>query len=546
MLAVPMVVIMLITVLLVTGLSAGSIRSWRQGQDALGRMEQFRQLLVLQEVMGLERGPTNGAMSMRSAVPPELGAALVARRQATDRRLSELAALPGLSDHVGAILAELSVKLTAMRAGVDMIIRQPVEQRSADVGTAVIGQMVALPSLLFPAVEEVLADISAADPTVAPLLTATHSASDLRLHGGLIISKFAGPMVRGERITLRDVGLIRIEQGQVIELHRLLLTSISLAHIGDQARDMVDAMEQHYFGAGQRLIDGLIADALDKGQFSITPMQLLAAYEPSLQTLVALRDRLFTLTRAAVEADQAARLQRLEVTAAAGAALLLTVLAALLMLHRWIIRPLAELAAMIIRLAEGDRSVQFAARRGSREIVELASAIEVLRAATIEADAAAARRRVELQRWTAQLRQVLDTIDLMQARAATITDVLPALLEQLAVLGQDDEPAMPGLTAAIGAARAGIAVLRSASGRLDAALRRMHSMGDGADIRIDELNAAMDEVARVVTAIQEAVNDVPQITLNAMRDLSARPNRSDSPHHGSDQAVHERILVQVQ
>jgi methyl-accepting chemotaxis protein len=185
----------------------------------------------------------------------------------------------------------------------------------------------------------------------------------------------------------------------------------------------------------------------------------LAAYEPSLQTLVALRDRLFTLTRAAVEADQAARLQRLEVTAAAGVALLLTVLAALLMLHRWIIRPLAELAAMIIRLAEGDRSVQFAARRGSREIVELASSIEVLRAATIEADAAAARRHVELQRWTAQLRQVLDTIDLMQARAATITDVLPALLEQLEVLGQDDEPAMPGLTAAIGAARAGIAVL---------------------------------------------------------------------------------------
>jgi hypothetical protein len=350
-------------------------------------------------------------------------------------------------------------------------------------------------------------------------------------------------MVRGERVTLREVGLIRIEQGQVIELHRLLLTSIRLAHIGDQARD---TMEQHDFGAGQRLIDGLIADALDKGQFSTPPMQLVAAYEPSLQTLVALRDRLFTLTRAAVEADQAPRLQRLEATAAAGAALLLTVLAALLMLHRWIIRPLAELAAVIIRLTEGDRSVQFAARRGSREIVELASTIEVLRAATIEADAAAARRRVELQRWTAQLRQALDTIDLMQARTATITDVLPALLEQLAVLGQDDEPAMPGLTAAIGAARAGMAVLRSASGRLDAALRRMQSMGDGEDIRIDELNSPMDEMARVVTAIQEAVNDVPHVTLNAMRDLSARPNQSDSPRRGSDLAVHARILAQVQ
>jgi hypothetical protein len=71
-------------------------------------------------------------------------------------------------------------------------------------------------------------------------------------------------------------------------------------------------------------------------------------------------------------------------------------------------------------------------------------------------------------------------------------------------------------------------------------------MGDGEAIRIDELSAAMDEVARVVTAIQNAVNDVPQITLNAMRDLSARPNRPDPADRGSELALHERILAQVQ
>jgi hypothetical protein len=74
----------------------------------------------------------------------------------------------------------------------------------------------------------------------------------------------------------------------------------------------------------------------------------------------------------------------------------------------------------------------------------------------------------------------------------------------------------------------------------------MHAAGDRDGIHIDELNTAMDEVARVVTAIQDAVNGVPQITLNAMRDLSARPNRPNSPRRGSDQAVQERILAQVQ
>ena len=185
-------------------------------------------------------------------------------------------------------------------------------------------------------------------------------------------------------------------------------------------------------------------------------------------------------------------------------------------------------------------------RHGSHEVAELASAIEVLRVATIEADAAAARRRVELKRWTAQLGRVLDTIDLIQSRAATITDVLPALLEQLRTLGRNDDAAMPGLAAAITAARAGIAVLRSASGQLDAALRQMHAVGDGEDIRLDELVAAMDEVARVVTAIQQAVNDVPHITLSAMRDLSARTSQVDPPHRGPAQAAHERILAQVQ
>jgi len=546
MLAAPMAVIMVITVVLVAFLSAGSIRNWRDGQSALGRMEQLRQLLVLQEVLGLERGPTNGALSSQSAVSPELGAAMAARRQVTDRCLRDIAALPGLSGRVGAIVAEFSARLAAARVSADRVIQQPPEQRAADASAAAVAKLVALPPLLFPADEQTLADISAADPAVAPLLAAIHTASDLRLYAGSIISTFAAAMVRGRFVTRRDIGLIHVQQGRVVELHRLLLASISLANVGDQTRDVVTAMELHYFGAAQQLIDWLIVGAVDDGQFSMTPAQLIAEYEPSLLVFVAVRDRLFTLTRQEMQANQAARLHRLDATVAVGGSVLLAVLAALLVLHRWIIRPLAELAAMVIRLAEGDRSVRWTTRHGSREIAELARAIEVLRVATIEADAAAARRRVELQRWTTQLRQVLDTIDRMHAGATTITGVLPALLEQLGMLQQGDAAAPPELAGAIAATHAGIDVLRNAEGRLDAALRRMHSVGDDEDFRIDELNAAMDEVAGVVTAIQQAVNLVPHITLSAMRDLAARTDRVDAPRRGPAQAVQERILAQVQ
>ena len=394
MLAMPMVVIMLITALLVAFLSAGSISSWRDGQNALGRLEEFRQLTVLQEALGLERGRNNAALGAQTAMTSELADALAARRQTSDQRLSELAALPGLSVRVSTMLAELSVRLTAARDSADAVIRQPPDRRPAAGRIAATDAMVALPPLMFPAVNEVLADISAVDPAFAPLLTATNAASDLRLYAGLIISRFTAAMAQGERVTVREIGPIRIQQGQVIELHRLLLASISLANVGEQTRSAVQAMEQHYFGAGQQLIERLIAEALDNDRFSMTPAQLLAEYEPSLAVLVDVRDRLFTLTRQSMQADQAARLHRLEATAVAGGAVLLAVLTALLMLHRWIIRPLAELAAMVIRLAEGDRSVHLIVRHGSREIAELASAIEVLRVATIEADAAAAAAAV--------------------------------------------------------------------------------------------------------------------------------------------------------
>jgi len=543
MLAVPMAVIMLITVLLVAILSSGSIRSWRDGQSALGRMERFRLLMAFQEALGQERSPTNTALSVSFTVPRELGAEIATRRQTSDLRLRKLAALPGVSDRVGAIARELSEQLAEARANADAVLRQPPEQRSAASISAAIEGMIALPSLLFPAVDQLLAEMSAADPTAATLLTATRTASDLRLFGGSIAAKFNLAMAKRQPIAPLDWDQIRMQQGRIIELHRLLLASISIAKVGDQTRDVVQVMEQRYFGVAQRLIDQAISTGASDGRFSMTQSEFVARFVLELPTVVAVRDRLFTLTLQAMQAEQAGRLHWVEATAAASGAVLLVMLAALLMLHRWIIQPLAELAAMIIRLAHGDRSVRLTARHGAQEIAELAGAIEVLRVATIDADVAAARRRVELQRWTAQLRQVLDTIDLLHARAATITDVLPALLEQLGTLGQQDDAATPALTAAITAARAGIAVLRSASGQLDAALRQMHSVGDGEDIRIDALLAAMDEVARAATAIQQAVNDLPQITLSALCGLPARSGRAARE---ADQAVHERILAQVQ
>jgi len=267
MLAVPMVVIMLICVLLVAYLSTGSIRSWRQGQDALGRMEQLRQMLTLQETLGLEHGPTYSALTVRSAVPPRISAELAARREVNDRSLRALRALPGLPDGVAAALATLSARLAAARAEVDTVLRQPPDERSDTSIDAAIERLTApTPLLLFPAVEQTLADISAADPAVAALLTATRSAADLRLYAGMIGNMFAMAIASRQPFTPRDAGQIRMQQGRVMELHRLLLASIGVAHVGEQSHDVVDAMGQGYFGVTQPLINQTIATAIGSGK----------------------------------------------------------------------------------------------------------------------------------------------------------------------------------------------------------------------------------------------------------------------------------------
>lgn len=243
MLAVPMAVIMLITVVLVAVLAAGSIRSWRDGQSALGRMEQLRLLMAFEEALGVERSPTNTALSAPFAVTPELGAAIVMRRQITDLRLREFAALPGASDRVRAAVDELSTHLSAARANADTVLQRPPERRSDFDVRAGIEEMVALPLLLFPTVDQMLAEMTASDPTLATLLTATRTASDLRLYAGSMAARFNLVIARRQPITPHDFDQILIQQGRILELHLLLLGNIGIADVGEQSRDEVQSME---------------------------------------------------------------------------------------------------------------------------------------------------------------------------------------------------------------------------------------------------------------------------------------------------------------
>ena len=543
MLAVPTAAIILITLLLVAVLAAGSLQSWRRGEDAVARLEQLRQMLLLQEMTGLERAPSNSLLSLHGPAPPVLQTALTAARQATSQRLAQLAAQPGLTTPVKGLLADFTARLIAARAQVDAVLAQPVDQRTPPAIEAAVRGLLALSPLLFPAIEDTLAEISDDDPEVAPLLAATHAAADLRLYAGTMVGRFTSALAERRPFTQAEVAPIHVQQGQMIELHRQLLANIRIAGVVEPTRVVVDAMERRVFVDVWALYERVIVSGGGDGRFDLSQNTVVDRYMPALTALVAVRDTLIELSRQRLRADQRARLHALETTLAAGGAVMLAVLTALTMLHWRVIRPLSALAAMVIRLARGDRSVCLPVRHGSREVAELARAIEVLRVATLAADAAAERRRGELQRWTDQLHGVLATLDQLHDRTATMTTLLPRLLSQLDALaaqgGTDGAPAA-GLTQAIAATRAGIEVVHAAAGRLDAALQRMHAVGGGEGGRIEDLRGAMVEVAQVVAAIEASVNRLPQITLSAMQALPRPVAR------GRGLAALDGILAQVQ
>ena len=230
-------------------------------------------------------------------------------RQMTDRRLQEFAALPEVPDRVRAAVGELSVYLSAARADADAVLRQPPERRSDFDISAAIGAMVALAPLLFPTMDQMLADMTVADPTLATPLAATRTASDLRLYGGSIAAMFNLVMAKRRPVTPHDFDDIRIQQGRILELHLLLLANIGIADVGQQVRDEVQSMEERYFGAAQRVVDRMIATGVRDGRFDLTQQEFIARFAPELKALSGVRDRLFALTRQAMQADQAARLQ---------------------------------------------------------------------------------------------------------------------------------------------------------------------------------------------------------------------------------------------
>ncbi len=534
MLAAPMLLILAMTLGLIGVLSGYSAINWQQGERVGVRARHLHLLLLVQEKLSFERGPSNAALGSNLPLPDEIANRLGQVRHAADVALAKLRSAPGLPANTETGLATLADRVVGARSGIDALLRLPRLQRpEAEIGAAVGGLAGVIP-ILFPLVEDATADVVADEPTVGALLGAARTAADLREFAGLVGSQFTAPLTFKRRFTTQQVDTIRMLQGRVIELHRQLEAGARIAGTSDKVATAMKGMNLDYFGDMQALLNNVVTTGVETGDFALSPSSFAAVYVPAMGSIVKVRDALLAQADAVLEAMQTRRLWYLWETAAVGVFMGLAVMGALAMLRRRVILPLQSLVGQVIRLAEGDRDARPTEHSHIRELAELAAALNVLRTATQDADAAASRRRAMNEHTATGVRGIEPLLKQFEIRFAALAEALPPLIALLRLshpyagqlkMTETAAAAEAALQHGMGAMEA----VRRSGLLLTGALRRLRKHCAEDDFQSGALQAEMSVMDDSARTALDAVASLPTLSLGAIRLLGVNAASEQNP-----------------
>eukprot|EP01037_Dinobryon_pediforme_P008859 gene8859-8950_t len=541
MLALPTMLMLTVVLGLVALIAGHAVLNWRQGAQAAVDMQRFQLLLTLQEKLSLERGPSNAALGADTPLPAELASRLTAARQASDRALAATQAeLVSQVDAANA-LAGLGVRLRDARELVDQLLSGDRGARqSADISRAVSGLANLIPGL-FAVVEDQAAKLAGNEPEAASLVISARTASDLREFAGLIGSQFTAPLIRRERFQKAQIDTIHLLQGRVIELHRLLEGQIRLIRATPPVDRAVVAMNQVYFDDIQHLLNDVITTGLQSGDFRLTPAEFAAAYVPAMGSILEVRDAVLKQMQAVLHGEQRKRVRRLVETGAVGLLGLLLVAVSMAVTHHRVVLPLHDVIKRVISLADGDRSEQPRSNIDIAEVAALNAALEVLRRATLDADAASARRQRLIERAATGLRGMMDSLAALERQFSLLIDSLPPFEEVLAAVGAASNKAQRGHPVSDSRAMASEAVLqasravseaqkrvREVAPRLTRAMQRLRRTCASDAIAPETLIASLDAVEIEINQALRLVEHLPGQGLLAIRNATdAGQSRGD-------------------
>jgi HAMP domain len=536
--ALPIAVILLVTLSLAGMMAAQGWSGQERGRAAAEAVERMRLLLQVQGNLRLERIMSNMALGKEYPLPLPIARRLTDARRDTDRAIGAAAAEPrgGSADEAGAKRSEayipaVRLRLQSVRSGIDALLDRHQNERSFPELNTVMPRGLEVAAALDAPVERARLAVVAADPGLAGLLTEDRLAASLRDEVALIAAVLVPRFGKAQSATAADLDQVQILLGRATFLIALLDESIEIAGATIRIRIALTSVKAINVGEIFRRLSELRNAAPDDAQDDALPPMSQRILVPWGERISALRAAMVDTMVERVSAARAAGETRFNLVMVAFGMVVVAILECVALLSHRIVVPIAQLGLAIDRIAAGDRGVPLTLRSGTREINDMVKAVETLRQAALVADAAALRQRMVARRRLELLREALEI-------AQTVREPARALERGVASLSKGIEAtiALLGATAALpptlgtaaDAIRFGLAEMRGFAAGLDATFAAA-SEAQTEDRTPAEFVAHIRAMEVEVARRDVAVRGFVQSSLVALRDAASSAGSDNTP-----------------
>lgn len=376
---------------------------YEAAQDDLESLCQLRLAFEVANLLSAERGPVNGLLGtdlQDGTTRNELATSLRTHRRQADQVLDALVGM--LADgeqveHERELILQVRQKLDHARKQVDQVAAKPLnERRQEEVEQVIQAMFTVVDQLHYYNSARINALVAANREAAIPAIQG-QVLIELRDYGGRLASSVMAPVAVGGPWQTMQLRQVTLTEGRLLELWRLADGHEAVFRSNAHLSRTWDIARRQFFGESMPLVNQIVEEGRRDGRYSVTAAEFTRRYVPTLRCLEELRAGYLgvSILRFKEARDRSAVwLVMLGVTAAGT---LTTLLVALRIAHRQVLKPLLIAQERVIQLARDAPSEERADTHPVAEIQMLFDAIEVLRSKLFERSAITSELRAQAE-----------------------------------------------------------------------------------------------------------------------------------------------------
>ncbi|MBR0681692.1 HAMP domain-containing protein [Roseomonas eburnea] len=487
--------------------------------EAYAATEVLRATMQAQTALAIESGDLNAAGSTRRAD----AAAMRRSSTQTDMSLANAARAAAAAGLDASTPREIAARQTALRERVAAVVAAPAAPADGNLARDIMAardESVAQLGRLGAGAEQRIQDLQ---PAITPLIRMASQIMQARtLAGGrslMINSVMDVATIPPETLEQLLITTGRIEQAFATTEQLSVGTGPEVAAALEALRSGFIARSEPRYRSWVRLIQARMAGATTPWPEDLQTFRAWSV--PALASLMPARDAM--LDQAVTRAEELRQVAQTQLIAALAVLLLALAAAAggVAVVLRRVVSPVRELTDTVTRIAGGDLALEVPQRNRSDELGEMAGAVEVLRAASVERNAMAAAAAAEQEARAARgerLERLLkgfesETAGVLRGVAAAATE-LDATAAGMTSTAEDGATRAASVAAAAEQASANVQTVAASAEELGASIREVtRQVQTSATMarRAAETAGATDQTVRTLAEAASRIGDVVRL-----------------------------------